>query len=223
MKIAPNKKDIGDYFVTWGWLLLLFIGLSYVAWYWPISTLDSIKDYEQINFFFESYGLNDNSLQSDLLADLQEKGVVEVNLYDYAPTDASLTSYYDKFGVASDFLVLAGSDLDAMFADAASTSIASEFVPFSSALRAATMPADDYAYYQVNSAAYGLKVYDASDASYNVAHPFDKLLEFTSSGVTADSYYLLLNAQTPNFKPYDTDSVTSNAVEVLRYFLAEYR
>jgi|GEM_PF-2071687 hypothetical protein len=223
MKIAPNKKDLGDFFVTWGWLLLLFIGLSYVVWYWPISTLDSIKDYEQINFFFESYGLNDNTLQSDLLADLQGKGVAEVNLYDYAPTDASLTSYYDKFGAASDFLVLTGNDLDAMFASSASTSVASEFVPFSSALRTATMPTDDYEYFQVSAVSYGLKVYDAAEVSYNAAHPFDKLLDFTSSGTAGDSYYLLLNAQTPNFKPYDADAITSNAVEALRYFLAEYR
>jgi hypothetical protein len=223
MNLAPNKKDIGDYFVTWGWLIILFIGLSYVVWYWPISAIDSIKDYEQINFFFESYGLNDNTLQSDLLADLQEKGVVEVNLYDYAPTDVSLTSYYDEFGVASDFIVLTESGLDSMFNNASSTGVTSKFVPFSIDLRTATMPTDDYEYYKVGNIAYGLKIFDSSDSSYDEAHPFGRLLEFASTGIVADSYYLLLNSATPNFKPFDADSVTSNAVEALRYFLAKYR
>lgn len=223
MKIAPSKKDFGDYFVSWGWLIVLFIGLSYVAWYWPISALDAIKDYEKINFFFESYGLNDNALQANLLTDLNSNGVLEVNLYCYSPADVSLTSYYDKFGAESDFLVLSEADLDSMFLNAASTNVTKGFVPFSAGLKEVAIPTDDYAYYDVGGVAYGLEVFSPSDSSYDKAHPFTDLLDFTFEGVAAQPFFLLLNAQTPNFKPYDSDAVTANAVEALKYFLAEYR
>lgn len=222
MTLSVKKKDIRDYLVSWGWLILLFIGLSYIAWYWPISTLDAIKSTEQINFFFEAYGLNDNTLENDLLIDLQGTGVLEVNLHQYSPDDASLTSYYDSFGSLSDFLVLTKTDLDTMFASSSSTSVTSEFVPFSTALKAAVAPTSDYDYYAVGGISYGLKVYDADSSSYNLTHPFTKLLTFTSEGKTADSYYLLLNASTPNFKPYDTDATTSNGIEALRFFLEAY-
>lgn len=221
MKISPNRKDIGDYFVSYGWLSLIFIIVSYVAWFWSITTLDEVKSYEKINFFIESYGLRDNTLSSDIVSRFSSKGVVESNLYCYSPKDASISTYYTKFGTESDFIILYQSDLDTMFQNVSSTSVLSSFVPFTSELKAAAVPTNDYHYFSVSSQDYALKLYDANDASYNALHPFTKLIDFTSEGTTAESSYLLLNSSTPNFAPYQSGT-TGNAVLALSYFLGLY-
>lgn len=222
MKIAPNKKDVGDFFVSWGWLSIIFVLLSYLAWYWPITAIDAVKSNEKINFFIESYGLEDNSLQQDVLTTLQSDGVVEVNLYNYSPKDASLTSYYDSFGTTSDFVILYENDLTTMFQDPDATNVLSSFVPFSDDLKKETMNNNDYSYFKVKNGEYALKVFDATDTSYNLAHPFTKLINFTKTGVAPVSSYLLLNAQTPNLYPYNPSATTGNAVKALRYFLSLY-
>jgi len=222
MKIAPNKKDISDFFVTWGWLGIVFVLFSYLIWYWPITAIDAIKSTERINFFIESYGLQDNTLQQDLLAQLQDDGVLEVNIYDYSPSDASLTNYYDSFGTTSDFLVLNDNDVATMFQDPDGTNVLSSFVPFSSALRQEAMSEDDYSYYTVKGCFYALKIFDAGDASYNAIHPFGKLIDFTKDGKTPLSYYLLLNANTPNLYPYNPSASTGNGLKALKYFLSLY-
>lgn len=220
MKIALNKHDIRDFFISWGWLVLAIVFLSYLLWFYPISTIDSIKGYEKINFFIEGYSLKENTVQQDLLSSLKEDGVVEVNLYSFYP--GSDSRIYDNYGVQSDFVILSQSDLDAMFPSGSENVVASKFVPFSDALKKETMSVDDYSYYQVKGQDYALKVYDASFANYNVQHPFDSLVNFTKDGADPLSYYLLLNAQTLNLKPYSSRSVTSNAIKALTYFLKTY-
>jgi len=221
MKIAPNRKDIGDYFVSYGWLCLIFIIVSYVAWYWPITAIDAIKSSEKINFFVESYGLKENTLSSDIVSRFSSKGVVESNLYCYSPKDASISTYYTKFGTESDFIILYQSDLDTMFQNVSSTSVLSSFLPFTSELKSAAISQNDYAYYPVNGADYALKVFDASDPTYNTLHPFSNLINFITDGVTAESSYLLLNAKTPNFAPYQSGT-TDNGILSLSYFLGLY-
>lgn len=222
MRIAPNKKDIEDYFVSWGWLIVLFVLASYVGWYLPITKIDEIKDYERINFFFECYGLKENTLEDDMTALLKADGVVETNVYSYAPNDSRIADYYDAFGSQSDFLVLTGDDLVAMFPRGESSGVAARFVPFSEDLKEAALPTSDYAFYQADGQDYALKVYDPNDLSYDATHPFGRLMDFSSGGSPTPSYYLLLNALTPNFRPFDSDGLTDNGVQALRFFLEEY-
>jgi len=201
---------------------LLFAVVSYAAWFWPITSLDALKSDEKISFFFKAYGLKENTFQESLLNKLTKNGVKEVNLYQYAPDDASLTEYYDAFGSQSDFLILSDEDLSAMFVSGSSSGVTKQFVPFSSPLLEDVGPGQDFAFYSFEGESYGLKVFDASDAAYNSAHAFEQLLTFTKEGAAPDSYYLLLNAKTPNFLPYDSDSSTGNGVLALKYFLSVY-
>jgi hypothetical protein len=225
MKIAPTTKTVTDYFVSRGWLIIVFAALSYAVWYWPITAADAIQPFEKINFFFECYGLESNTLSDDITNLLEDEGVVEVNLYSYSPEDSNISTYYDKFGEESDFIVVTGSDVQTMFQNATSTSARSLFVPFSDELRSAMTEgfADDYSYYDVLSVPYALKIYDPDDSSYDEQHAFSQLLDFCPESGTCDSYYLLLNEDTPNFSPYGNDDTTGNGVVALNYFLKEYR
>jgi hypothetical protein len=222
MKIAPNKRDIRDYFVSWEWLVLIFAVVSYAAWFWPITSLDALKSNEKINFFFETYGLKEPTFQDSLYRELKAEGVEEVNFYQYAPDDPSLTEYYDAFGSQSDFLFLSENDLSAMFVSGSSSGVKKQFIPFSPALAETVGLTQGYAFYSFEGELYALKVFDAADNAYNVSHGFDRLLTFTKEGVTPVSSYLLLNSATPNFSPYDTDSSTGNGVLALKYFLSVY-
>jgi hypothetical protein len=229
MKATLRKEDLQDFLVSWGWLVLLLIALSYVVWYWPITTLDQIKSTEKINFFAETYGYKENTLDEDLKTALKDDGVVEVNLYSYAPESGNLDKAYDAYGASSDFLVLPEDDMAVLFQDTAKTSVLAKFVPYSSALKSEVLQgiSDDYSYYSVNEQAYGLKIYDPADASYNLAHPFSRLLEFSSGDPAFDAkhgaYYLLLNAQTVNWGVYGGTGESAHAVDALRYLVETYR
>lgn len=131
MKATLRKEDLQDFLVSWGWLVLLLIALSYVVWYWPITTLDQIKSTEKINFFAETYGYKENTLDEDLKTALKDDGVVEVNLYSYAPESGNLDKAYDAYGASSDFLVLPEDDMAVLFQDTAKTSVLAKFVPYS--------------------------------------------------------------------------------------------
>lgn len=229
MKATLRKEDLQDFFVSWGWLALLLVALSYVVWYWPITTLDQIKNTEKISFFAETYGYKENTFDEDLKTALKGEGVVEVNLYSYSPESGNLDKAYDAYGASSDFLLLPADDMATLFQDVAKTSVLAKFVPYSSALKNEVLLgiSDDYAYYSVNQQAYGLKVYDPADPAYNATHPFQDLWQCASGDATIDNqhgaYYLLLNAQTVNWGSYGGAGESAHAVSALNYLLKTYR
>ncbi|MCR4562035.1 MAG: hypothetical protein K5694_02375 [Bacilli bacterium] len=219
MKIRPNKRDIRDFFVSWGWLIVLLIGISVFAWAYSISLINQIKDFERINFFIESYGLKEHSFEADLRKKLEPDGVLEVNLYDYQPNDRNIGDYYDAFGTISDFIVVNDKDLSDMSKDYKTTKIMNNYLPFTSTIKDEVIMDSSFAYYAVGEADYALKIYDKDDKTYNSAYHFDDLITFEKEGQTAYSWYLMLNAKTVNFGKYNTNSKTSNAVTALSYFL----
>jgi hypothetical protein len=53
----------------------------------------------------------DESFEHDLKEELNDEGLLEVNIYPVSPTDSDRVSLYERLGATSDMLILRGQDL----------------------------------------------------------------------------------------------------------------
>jgi hypothetical protein len=111
MKLAPTQKKIGDFFIMQGWAIVLIVLVTYASFYWGITAVDSIKNYEKIDYFIESYGLKENTLSKDTIALLKDKGVLESNVYNVSPASSIKSQKFDKFGAYSDIVIFNHQDM----------------------------------------------------------------------------------------------------------------
>lgn len=224
MKVGVNKKSLKDFFISYGVLIIFFFLTAYFALAYPISIINGIKDYETISFFFEAYELKENTLEDDLLNLLEEDGVLSINLYQFAKDDELISQQYQARGVYSDFVMLTESDLDTMFEDYQEGEYPDDYISLDEGLAEDLGLDDTYDYYYVGGARYAFKAYDKDDESYNEAHNFTSLLSFVREGKEeeAESTYFLFPSSSVNMLPYDEDSLTSNGVKAMQYFLSIY-
>jgi hypothetical protein len=214
MKLAPTKKKIGDFFVMYGWAIVLVALLSYASFYWGLNAIDSIKNYEKIDYFFENYGLKDNTLSKDTLSLLKDKGVLESNVYDVSPTSSTKSEQYAKFGAYSDLCVLNQNDMDDM-AEVIGDNFKAIDDTFKSNYKDGL--AKTYSYYHAYNQDYAIKIYDPNDATYSSQFTYSNLLTFTKDNVTPLAYYLCIPLKSVNF-----GSGTTNGFIALNSFLKTY-
>lgn len=214
MNLAPTKKKIGDFFVMNGWAIALIALLSYASFYWGLNAIDSIKSYEKIDYFFENYGLKDNTLSKDTIALLKDKGVLQSNLYDVSPTSSIKSEQYSKFGAYSDLCVLNQNDMDDMV-----EVIGDNFMPLDVTFKAKYTEGlqKNYSFFSAYSTDYAIKIYDPNDAAYSNQFTYSNLLTFTQENVTPIAYYLCIPLKSVNY-----GATTSNGFTALNFFLKTY-
>ena len=219
MKVAPNKKDIGDFFVSFGILPLVFLVGSYLSFYYSINNANATKDYEMVNFFVETYGTKDEKFQDELVSSLSSKGLREVNLYAYSIDNSSLTSYYDRYGSESDFIIFSKEDLDDLFQEGEATSVYDSFLPYSKEAKN-ELGITSGQFYSSKGNDYAYLIHSAGDEAFNASSSWDKLFTFAKDGKTERSYYVLLNSSTPNFLSIDKTGKTDLGTEAFKWIMA---
>jgi len=214
MKLRPDKKKIKDFLVMDGWVVILIALVSYVGFYWAIEAIDSIKDYERIDYFIESYGLKDNTLAEDTLALLKENGVLESNVYDVSPDSSTKNAKFARFGAYSDICVLNQTDLDDVM-----EVIGDNFLPLSSSFKAGYEDglSKNYSYYSAYDEDYAIKIYDPADVSYSGQFTFGNLMTFAKDGADPEAYYLVIPLNSVNY-----GAKTVNGFAALHHFLKTY-
>lgn len=205
-----NRKKIKTFFYYNGGISILIALLSFSVYYVVLSSIDSIKPYEQISIFSSTFGIKDDSLKDELSIKLKEKGVVEVNIYNYVPNDTNIADYFDRFGLSSDFNILPESDLVEM-----KEYISSYYVTLTQEVinRFNSEAISNLDYYSYQSNQYGFKIYDKEDETYNSKLSFDQYFDFVSESQSKESYYLLLSKSSLNFGPINEAYVNENGLE----------
>lgn len=218
MKVAPTKKQIGDFFVSFGLLPLVFLVGSYLAFFYGVNNANVTKAYERVNFFVETYGVKDPTFRDSLLSSLSDKGCREVNLYAYSIDDDSLTNYYDRYGSESDFLIFSKDDLDDLFQEGTADSVYDSFIPFADEVKG-VLGIEGSQFYEANGQDFAYLIHSSS-SSGNDSSPWDKLFAFAKDGEAERSYYLLLNSSTPNFKSLQGAGTTDLGTEAFKWIMA---
>jgi len=214
MKLAPTQKKIGDFFIMQGWAIVLIVLVTYAAFYWGITAVDSIKNYEKIDYFIESYGLKENTLSKDTIALLKDKGVLESNVYNVSPASSIKSQKFDKFGAYSDIVIFNYQDMVDM-----EPVIADNFMVLSADFKAkyASGLSKTYSYYTAETGDYGLKIYDPADSVYSAQFHYSDLITFTQEGAEDLAYYICIPIRSVNY-----GKTTSNGFTALNNFLKTY-
>lgn len=214
MKIGPSKKKVGDFFLSYGWLVLFLAILCYGGFSYAINAIDAIKDYEKIDYFLECYGVaEDNALGTDTVGFLKDGGVLESNVYTTTPTSSDRSSQFDRYGAYSDICLLTGKDLDDL-----KEVIADNFQPLTAEFKGEIISSSlPYSYYAAYGNDYGIKIYDPEDTAYSSLFSYSSLLTFEKEGQESNSYYLVVPIRSVNYGK-DTD----NGYKALKRFLSIY-
>jgi len=214
MKLGPNKKRIKEFLIMNGWTVILIGLLSYMGFYWALNAIDSIKDYERIDYFIESYSVKVNTLAADTVSLLKDNGVLESHVYDVSPDADNKNTKFARFGAYSDICILNRSDLDDV-----KEVIGDNFVPLSSAFKAnfSSGLTKNYSFYSAYGDDYAIKIYDPSDPTYSNQFTFTNLMAFSKEGSTPEAYYLVVPILSVNY-----GAKTTNGFAALNYFLSTY-
>ncbi len=212
-----KRLRLGDYFVTYGWLLPVFAVVGVIGFYWPISAINEIKPYERISIFAECYEYKDETLPSDLATFFEGKGVADISINPYPPDSDNINSYYTAFGESSDILLLTKSSCDSNLHDV--PEIMADWIGYSDSLKEELGIPEGAIYYDVGGGDYGLMVYNATDPEYRLN--FSEFGSFAKDGIGED-VYLLLRSTSPNFGEYGLENVTTNALETVTFLLERY-
>ena len=214
-----KKLRLGDFFVSYGWLFPIFLVVSLIAWYWPLTAVNTIKDEEKIAVYAECYEYYDDDLTTDLYNALYEYGVEEVEISPYSPSSDMIESYYTAFAESSDILFLRKSTCDEKMPDDAD--LLDDWIEFDDELIAQLALPEDSIYLELGGGNYGVMVYNATNNEYCL--DFSAFGRFEpSSGIGGEDIYMLLRATSPNFGDHSQEGATENGIKAVQFLLERY-
>ena len=112
MNLKPNKKKLAHFFSSYSWMWLLSSAALCLALCYGVHAANAPKEEETFAYFFETYGLKENSIAEKSKAVCPS--LLKVDVYEASPKESLLTTKFSSFGLTSDFLLLLESDLDEM-------------------------------------------------------------------------------------------------------------
>ena len=215
MKLHPNKKTLLNYFMYYGWAIIVFAIVSFASLTLILSAVNKIYDHQRFSIFFSAYGLKEERFKNELLDELKDDGVIEINYFDYPCNSDQIVTYYDVYGEKSDINILSETDIKDM-----QQYVGDYFINITGYLKTELNLSNNYTYYSYDEKPYAIKIYDKDDNSYNDKFIYQEWINF-SKGELTDNFYILLRRNSINFGEYGDKNKTTNAIKGLRYLINE--
>ena len=137
--------------------------------------------------------------------------MIEANIYFYTEDDPNVYNYFSANGENADYVIFSETNVKDM----------QDYVPGNylnvGALKNDVPSIAQFEYYQFEGTSYAIKIFDAANETYNSRFSFTDTFEFTKQGKENESYYLLVDNQSPNFDKQNNHTL---GYEVLEYFLS---
>lgn len=208
------KKQISN-FLTYNWfnIILVFI-LSFSVFYLINYNLFKYKNYEKINFFIEASSYNEQYYVDVNDKILMDSSTEEVNFYVYYD---NLSTYYEKFGVESDILILSTKQIQTLYDN---DLLEENYYALDETFMQYFTFGNDYnMYYDKNGTPYGYYLYLKDDSEYNNKNYINKLFTFNEEY----DYVILVNRNSVNFNILGEKHTTMNGFLALNTFLTLYK
>lgn len=215
MKLTPNKKSLLNYFMYYGWAIIVFGIVAFASLTLILSAVNKIYDHQRFSIFFSAYGLKEERYKDELLEELKDDGVIEINYYDYPCDSSKVVTYYTVYGEKSDINILSETDIKDM-----QQYVADYFINITDPLISDLGLSNDYTYYSYDEKAYAIKIFDKDDESYNDKFIYQEWIDFKKEDLS-DNFYILLRRNSINFGEYGDKNRTTNAIKGLRYLINE--
>ena len=211
MKFYRDISKSKSYFYYFGWTILAFLGGFFLIFFLIFQARFYIRRNEKIEIFIAAHGLKDDSFATSMQKEFAKDGIVEVNLYSYLEDDINVYNYFSANGEQADFIIFSETNVKDL-----EGYVVYNYYDLSNFTN--LVPSiNQYDYYQYDNVSYGIKIYDKEDENYNTSHLFSNFIEFNKEGKESESYYLLVDVDSPHF---NLDNSNSLGFSVLEYLLS---
>ena len=160
--------------------------------------------------FIAAHGLKDYEYGNKIKKQFKANGLIEMNIYSYLEDDINVYDYFAANGEKADFVIFSETNINDM----------QEYVPANyvslSSIEETVQSVKTFEKFDYEGVAYGIKIFDATNEAYNNKYKFKDFIEFTKEGKDNESYYLLIDNESPNF---DKENKHTLGYSVLSYFL----
>lgn len=214
MNIYKDTTRQKSFFYYYGWTIVVFFAMFFLIYFLIFQSMFYVKRTQKVEFFIAAYGLKDDSYHKTIEKQFKEDGLIEANFYSYIEDDKNLYNYFTANGENADFIIFSETNVkdlkDYLIYNYYDVSTLVESIPSISHF-------DTYKYEDDKS--YGIKIYDGQNEEYNNRFTFSDLIKFDYEGKEKESYYLLIDNQSPNF---DKEGNHTLGYSVLEYFLSTH-
>ena len=210
MRIYKDREKAKSYFYYYGWTILVFIVAFFLTFFLIFQNLFAVKRTQHVDMFIAAHGLKDYDYSSKVVKEFKKGGLVEFNIYSYLEDDINVMDYFSANGENADFVIFSETNISDM-----KEYVSANYVPLSS-LEDTVESIKSFETFDYEGTAYGIKLFDATNDTYNSKYKFKDLIEFTEEGKDNESYYLLIDNGSPNF---DKENKHTLGYSVLSYFL----
>ena len=206
MKIYKDKTKSKSYFYYYGWAILAFLAGFFLIFFLIFQAMFYVKKTQRIDIFIAAYGVKDDNFKKAIEKEYKKDGLIEVNIYSYLESDKNLYNYFSANGEKADFIIFSETNINEM----------QEYVP-ENYVNLSALASDIPSLSKYETTEYGIKLFDGSNDEYNNKFTYTDTFEFTKEGVDKESYYLLVDKESPNF---DKEKNHTLGFSVLEYFLS---
>ena len=200
-----------SYFYYFGWTLLVFFGGFFLIFFFIFQNMFYVKRNQRIEIFIAAHGLKDDSIFKGLQKEFKSQGIIDVNVYSYLEDDINIFNYFSANGESADFIIFSETNIkdleDYLIYNYYDVSTLSSAVP---SLSSYDTPVSEY-----DNLPHVIKIFDGQDEYYNNVHHFNDYIEFEKAGKEKESYYLLIDKDSPFFKEKSNPSIGEDVLEYL--------
>ena len=163
--------------------------------------------------FIATYGLKDNNYYKELEKRFADEGLIQANIYSYIESDNNVYNYFMANGEKADFIIFSETNVNDL----------QDYVIYNyyniETLEDGVPILKEFDYFLYDNVPYGVKIFDGDNDDYNKRFSFSDLIEFTTPKKDNESYYLLIDTDSPHF---DKENEHTLGYSVLEYFLTSY-
>ena len=210
MTIYKDREKAKSHFYYYGWSILVFLVGFFLVFFLVFQSKFYVRRTQRVDFFIASHGLKDNDYYKTIEKKYKSQGLVECNIFSYLEEDPNVFNYFSANGEKADFVIFSETNIKDL-----KEYVPGNYLPISS-LEAEVEAVKNFETFDYEDKAYGIKIFDGENDTYNSKYKFTDLIEFTKEGVEKESYYLLVDNESPNF---DKENKHTLGYTVLSYFL----
>ena len=212
MKIYRDLGKGKSYFYYYGWSILVFFVAFFFIFFFIFQAMFYVKRTERIDLFIAAFGLKDYEYSNKIQKEFKDQGLVEMNIYSYIEDDINIYNYFSANGENADYVIFSETNMNDL-----QDYVKYNYFPLSE-LETEVSKVSEFETFEFESVAYGIKIFDKDNDTYNNKYKFKDLIEFTKEGKEKENYYLLVDNGSPNF---DKESGHILGYSVLDYFLSD--
>ena len=212
MKIYRDLGKGKSYFYYYGWSILVFFVAFFFIFFFIFQAMFYVKRTERIDLFIAAFGLKDYEYSNKIQKEFKDQGLVEMNIYSYIEDDINIYNYFSANGENADYVIFSETNMNDL-----QDYVKYNYFPLSE-LQTEVSKVSEFDTFEFESVAYGIKIFDKDNDTYNNKYKFKDLIEFTKEGKEKENYYLLVDNGSPNF---DKEGGHTLGYSVLDYFLSD--